>query len=316
MNDVKREGGARPVLDGPPSGYFLVVPQGQGQDESVSLATVLAAVRASWKLIVSAVLIGAGGALVVTLFMPTIYRAKIIVAPVTESDSIGGHGLGGMLGGEIGGLASMAGIDISGGDARKQEYYATLMSVGFAREFIQSENLMPLLFPDRWDTHTGNWRPGVHIPTLGAGVRMLVSRFRTITEDRKTSLVTVTFDCTSPELAARLANRSIEMVNDRLRNEAIKTADLSIEYLNKEIVKTNVVGVQQGIYQLIQEQINKSMVANVQREYAYKVIDPAVVPDIKASPLRGLIGSIGAIAGLVLSLSWVLLRRSERTARE
>jgi hypothetical protein len=313
MNDVKPEGGARPVLTGPPSGYFLVVPQGQEQ-EAVSLAAVLGTVLASWRLIAAAVLISAVGALAVTLFMPTIYRAKIIVAPVTESESIGSHGLGGMLGGEIGGLASMAGIDITGGDARKQEFYATLMSVGFAREFIQSENLMPLLFPDRWDTHTGNWRPGVHVPTLGAGVRMLAGHFRTITEDRKTSLVTVTFDCTSPELAARLANRSIEMVNDRLRNEAIKNADLSIEYLDKELGKTNVVGVQQGIYQLIQEQIDKSMVANVQREYAYKVIDPAVVPDIKASPLRGLIGSIGAIAGLVLSLSWVLLRRSERTA--
>ncbi|HWZ61714.1 MAG TPA: Wzz/FepE/Etk N-terminal domain-containing protein [Steroidobacteraceae bacterium] len=314
MNDVKAEGGARQVLDGPPSGYFLVVPQGQEQ-EAVSLAAVLATVVDSWRLIAAAVLIGAMGALAVTLFMPTIYRAKIIVAPVTESESVGGHGLGGMLGGEIGGLASMAGIDISGGDARKQEFYATLMSVGFAREFIQSENLMPVLFADRWDARTGNWRQGVRIPTLGAGVRMLAGHYRTISEDRKTSLVTVSFECTSPELAARLANRTIEMVNDRLRNEAIKTADLSIEYLDKELAKTNVVGVQQGIYQLIQEQINKSMVANVQREYAYKVIDPAVVPDIKASPLRALIGSIGAIAGLVLSLSWVLLRRSERAAR-
>lgn len=315
MNDVKPAGGAAPILNGPPSGYFLVVPQGQEQD-TVSLATVLATVVASWRLIGASVLIGALGALSITLFMPTLYRAKIIVAPVTESESIGGHGLGGMLGGEIGGLASVAGIDLGSGDARKQEFYATLMSVSFAREFIQSENLMPVLFADRWDAHSGNWRVGTVVPTLGAGVRMLAGRYRTISEDRKTSLVTVSFECTSPELAAHLANRTIEMVNDRLRDEAVRTSDRSIDYLNKELAKTTVVGVQQGIYQLIQEQIDKSMVANVQREYAYKVIDPAVAPDIKASPLRALMGSIGAIAGLVLSLSYVLLRRSERRAGE
>jgi LPS O-antigen subunit length determinant protein (WzzB/FepE family) len=105
------------------------------------------------------------------------------------------------------------------------------------------------------------------------------------------------------------------MVNDRLRGEAVRQADLSIQYLNKELATTNVVGVQQGIYALIQEQIGKSMVANVQREYAYRVIDPAVPPDVKASPLRAVIGSVGAIAGLILSLTYVLLRRPAPVSR-
>ncbi len=320
MNDVNRESGARPepsarpVLSGPPSGYFLVVPQTQEQ-ESASLGSIVATLAKSWRLVVASVLAGGCLAVLASLFMPTTYRAKIIVAPVIESEAIGAGGLRGALNNELGGIASAVGIDLSGSDARKQASYATLISQGFGRDLITSENLMPLLFPDKWDPVAKNWRPGVKVPTLGAGVRKLLDNHRKITEDRKSGMVTVVYEWWTPEMAAHLANRTIEMVNDKLRTQAIHDADLGIQYLNKELTTTNVVGVQQGIYALIQEQIGKSMVANVQREYAYRVIDPAVVPDVKASPLRKVIGSVGAIAGLILSITYVLMRRPAHSGR-
>lgn len=308
MNDIKIEPGARQLMSGPPAGYFLVVPQGQEQ-ETASLATVVATVLQRWRLITAAVVGCAVVALVISLFMPKIYRAKIVVAPVMESEQVGASGLGSAINNELGGIASLAGIDL-GGDARKQQFLATLKSLGFARDFVTAENLMPLLFPDLWDAKTGTWRPGVKVPTLSAAARKFADHHRAITEDRKTGMVTVTIDWTSPELTARLANGTIEMVNDRLRGEAVRNADLSIQYLYKELAKTNMVGVQQGINQLIEQQIDKSMIANVQQEYAYKIIDPAVTPDVKYSPQRALITCIGAIAGLVFSLAYVLLRRT------
>jgi LPS O-antigen subunit length determinant protein (WzzB/FepE family) len=319
MNDVNRESGARPepsarsVLSGPPSGYFLVVPQTQEQD-SESLGSVVARVAKSWRLVVASVLAGGCLALIASLFMPTTYRAKIVVAPMIESEAIGAGGLRNALNNELGGIASAVGIDLSGSDARKQQFYATLTSQGFARDFILAENLMPLLFPDKWDPVVKNWRPGVTVPTLGAGVRKLLDHHRVVNEERKTGMVTVTYEWWTAEMAAHLANRTIEMVNDRLRSQAIHDADLGIQYLDKELTKTNVVGVQQGIYALIQDQVGKSMVANVQREYAYRVIDPAVVPDVRASPLRRVIGSVGAIAGLILSITYVLLRRPAQSS--
>jgi LPS O-antigen subunit length determinant protein (WzzB/FepE family) len=312
MNDIKIEPGARQLMSGPPAGYFLVIPQGQEQ-EVASLATVMTTVMQRWRLITAAVFGCAVVALVISLFMPKIYRAKIVVAPVMESEQVGASGLGTEINNELGGIASLAGIDL-GGDARKQQFLATLKSLGFARDFVASENLAPLLFPNLWDAKSGTWKPGVKIPTLSAAARKFADHHRAITEDRKTGMVTVLIDWTSPELAARLANRTIEMVNDRLRGEAVRNADLSIEYLEKELAKTSMVGVQQGINALIEQQIDKSMIANVQKEYAYKIIDPAITPDVKYSPQRALIACIGAIAGLVFSLAYVLLRRRPQGA--
>jgi LPS O-antigen subunit length determinant protein (WzzB/FepE family) len=313
MNDIKIEPGARQLMSGPPAGYFLVVPQGQDQD-TASLATVIATVLQRWRLITAAVVICAVTALIISLFMTKTYRAKIVVAPVMESQEVGASGIGSAINNELGGIASLAGIDL-GGDARKQEFLATLKSLGFARDFVVAENLTPLLFPDLWDAKTGTWRPGVKVPTLGAAARKFADHNRAITDDRKTGMVTVTIDWTSPEIAARLANHTIQMVNDRLRGEAVRDANLSIQYLEKELAKTSMVGVQQGINALIEQQIDKSMIANVQTEYAYKVIDPAVPPDVKYSPQRALITCIGAIAGLVFSLAYVLMRRPQAAAR-
>ncbi len=314
MNDIKSQPSARHLISGPPAGYFLVIPQGQEQ-EAVSLATVLTAVLQRWRLIGAAVVICALLALVVSLFMPKIYRGKIVVAPVLESDQVGASGVGGALSNELGGIASMAGIDL-GGDARKQEFLATLRSMGLARDFVVAENLTPLLYPDLWDAKAGTWRPGVKIPTLGAAARKFADHHRAITDDRKTGMVTVTVDWTSPEIAARLANDTISMVNDRLRGEVVRQSDSAIQYLYRELAKTSMVGVQQGINELIEQQIDKAMMASVQKEYAYKIIDPAVVPDVKYSPQRILITSIGGIAGLIFSLAYVLLRRPPSAARQ
>ena len=76
MNDVNFGASARQAMSGPPSGYFLVVPQGQ-QEESVSLATVLVTVGKSWRLVVASVVGGGLLALLVSLFVPWARYARV-----------------------------------------------------------------------------------------------------------------------------------------------------------------------------------------------------------------------------------------------
>jgi hypothetical protein len=134
------------------------------------------------------------------------------------------------------------------------------------------------LFSDRWDRNGGRWQLGAKQPTLDEAVRKFTKTVRFSREDHTTGLVTVAVEWYSPDLAARWANGLVSMVNERLRTEATRNADHSIEYLNKELAKTNVVEIRQAIYKVIEEQVNNAMLANVQREYAFRVIDPAVPP--------------------------------------
>lgn len=301
MNLDAGERGVKEVTRQPPSGYFLVVPQGQ-QNDAIDLSALFAVLMRSWKFIVAVALVAAVIGAVVSLQMRKVYRAQTLVAPVLQ----GPGGAGGL--GQLGGLAALAGFDLGSAGGRKEEAFATLMSPGFARNFIVSQNLMPILFAEQWDQQAQRWREGEEPPTLEAGVTKFMRTVRFITQDRKTSIVTVAIEWYSPELAAQWANRLVEMVNERLRADAIRNAEQSIEYLNTELAKTNVVELRQAIYGLIEDQVNNAMLANVQREYSFRVIDAAIAPEKRIRPQRTLITVASFAGGLLLAILIVLMR--------
>lgn len=299
------------MLPEPLSGYFLLVPP-QQTDDVINLRAVMRTIAAAWKpLAITALacgLVTAG----LSLTMRDWYRAEVQVAPVVP-DSMDQHS---GLENELGGIASIVGVELPGEGGKKAQAYATLTSKGFAREFITSENLMPILFASKWDANTHNWRKGVKVPTLEGGVKFFISSVRAIAQDKKSGMVKITVDWYSPELAAAWANRTVEMVNDDLRTVAVRDADRSIEYLNKELVKTNVVEMQHAIYRVIEEQVDTAMLANVQREYAFKVIDPAVVPIQKYGPHRSILTLVGAAVGFFIGVAVLYFRRTMRSPKD
>lgn len=300
---------ATPDLANPPIGYFLVVPPKDAEaDDAIDPGKVVRILRSHWIFLVCMTFLGGATAAFISLQMRNIFRSQAVVSPTVESSNKSGS-----LKDEVGGIAELAGIDRGGGGGRKVEAFATLNAPGFLREFIAKNDLMPILFDDRWDPATKNWRPGKKIPTLGQGVKRLKDD-RTVNENSKTGLVTLAVEAYTPELAATWANGMIDLVNDRMREADIKTARNSLDYLNRELATANSVELRQAISHLIEQQINSQMMANVQRDYAYHFIDRAVPPEIKDSPKRTLISIGGAFLGLVIALSLIALkRRYDRT---
>jgi LPS O-antigen subunit length determinant protein (WzzB/FepE family) len=308
VNDLAASRKTPPPLSGPPSGYFVVVPQ-TTEEEVVDVAVLAILIARAWKLLMAATLIGGAAAYGASYLVRTTYLAEAVVMPVTQNSAAR------QLTGQLGGLASLAGIDLGASGGRTEEFLATLNSAGFARDFIVSENLLPVLFADRWDSAANAWRAGVKPPTMEDAIDKFSNHVRSIIDDRKTGVVSIFVEWYSPELAARWANRTVEMVNERLRAEAGRNADLSIGYLNNELSKTTLVGEQQAIYRLVEEQLNNAMVANVQREYAFHFIDHAVAPQRRANPKRLLITIMGMCAGLILGLAALFVMRTRARSR-
>jgi capsular polysaccharide biosynthesis protein len=306
LNDTRNPG---PRL--PPDGYVLLMPP-QPEADSITLAEIFSIAFGSWKFIclfafLVAAMVGASS----YLLKPQ-YRATTIISPVRE----GGIGASGALGSQLGGLAALAGINLGSGGRDKDRAMATLKSSGFAREFIISENLLPVMYPEKWDATTAQWKAGVEPPSLELAVTRFTGGIRTINEEQRTGIVTLTVAWTSPDIAARWANQMVTRLNERMRLEALASAERSIKFLNQELAKTSVVGLQHAIHSLIQEQVNNAMLANVQREYAFRVIDAAVSPEQRSSPKRTIMAMIGGVLGGFLALFIVFIRRSIRLGRE
>ncbi|TON98888.1 LPS O-antigen length regulator, partial [Vibrio parahaemolyticus] len=72
--------------------------------------------------------------------------------------------------------------------------------------------------------------------------------------------------------------------------------------------KTAVADMQSTFYKLIEEQTKSLMLAEVQEEFIFKVVDPAVVPELEDGPKRALICVLGTLLGGMLGVAIVLVR--------
>lgn len=241
-------------------------------------------------------------ALATAFVLPEKYQATVVLAPV-DDDAGGKLGGAGALLSQFGGLAGLGGISL-GGSGKKSEAVATLQSAALTETFIDENKLLPVLFKKDWDASTSKWKTSAanDMPTLWKAEKKFRSKVRTIGEDKKTGLVTLTITWNDPEQAAAWANDLVARANRYLRSKAIEQSQENLRYLNEQLSKTSVVEIQKAIYGLTEAEIKKIMIANGSEEYAFKVIDPARIPEERSSPKRALIAAVGLFAGLMLGM--------------
>lgn len=284
----------------PASGYFIPYPALQrpaGTEISIAeLWSVLKASRARIALITVASTVLA---VAVAFLLPPVYRAEVLLAPVSDDQSGAAAGLTSQLGG----IASLAGISLGGSGGGKDEFIAILQSRVLSDFFVRENNLLPILFEDDWDAAAGKWKSSdpVDVPTLWDAFKLMDKKVRQIVIDKKTGLVTLSIEWRDPELAAQWAEGLVKRANAYLRQQAVRHAENNLAYLQDQARKTTSVELQQAIYRLMEAEVKKSMLANVNEEYAFKVLDPAVVPEEKLRPKRGLIVVFGALFGLLVA---------------
>lgn len=249
-------------------------------------------------------------ALLLAFLLPPVYRAEVLLAPVAEDRA---EGLG-ALASQFGDLAALAGVNLGTRKDKTAEYVAALKSRALSVSFIKEANLMPLLYPSRWDASKKVWKNPDDAPTEWKAFELWDKDIRSVTQDRRTGLVTLAIEWEDPALAAKWANALVRHVNARLRAEAVEEADRSIAYLEKQLPQTSSVEVQQAIYRLIEAQTKKKMVASTREEYAFTTIDPAVTPERKHRPRRALLVLVGLFLGLLggVTTAVVMSRRRVR----
>ena len=237
----------------------------------------LAIDRRALTIILVGAIVGAAAFVSVSYMLPRECSASVTLLPVKSERPAALNGAVGQLSG----LASLAGIGI-GNDDDRSEAIATLRSRALGSAFIEKYKLLPLIFQDKWDAASGRWRgnDSEDVPTLNDGYRRFDREIRSVTEDRRTGIVTLTITWRDPIQAADWANELAARVNREMRDRAIGEARRSLDYLNRELDKTRIVAaLRNPIYRLIENRINTVMLANVRDEYAFRIIDRATPPE-------------------------------------
>ena len=92
-----------------------------------------------------------------------------------------------------------------------------------------------------------------------------------------------------------------------MKDEKIKSANNVLNYLNREILKTNISEVRNVLADLIKKETQTIALSKKSSEYVFKTIDPAIAPEIKSGPFRSIICIVITVFGFVVSLIYVFL---------
>ena len=262
--------------------------------ESISVAEVLAEIRQRWRIPLVLLILPIIGALALSLLLRPLYQAGVIVREAEMQH----QGLAGALRGNLGGLASLVGMDIAG-LSRTNDAVATLKSNELAEVFIRDRKLEEELLNGD-SRHSGLWY---------AAKKFRRSVLR-VHEDRRTSLVTISVKWRDPVKAADWANGVVDLANQMLRERDRTDAERSLKFLNDRVSSTDVVEMRSMLFELIEGETRKLMLADARKDYALVVIDRAVAPEERVSPRRKLIVLAGGALGFAFASIYVLARLS------
>lgn len=233
------------------------------------------------------------------------YVAQTVLIPATQNNI---SGLESQLG-NLAMLTSLAGVNLQEGN-NTAESLGVLQSHDFARQFIEDQKLLHLFFWKDWDAKAGRWKESdpQHQPDIRDAIRYFDQSILIVNEDRKTGLVTLSIRWKDPVLAAAWANMIVDRLNAQMRAQALAEGEENIEYLRQEMSSTTQMNVQVAIAQLIETELQKTMIARSNREFAFRVIDHAEVPKIRDWPRRGVVVVLGIFAGGLFGLMALFAR--------
>ncbi len=137
----------------PPQGQMYIPPQYYApQDDEIDLRELFGVLWKGKWWIIGITALFAIASVFYALSLPNEYKATAIVAPASEQ---GGGGLGQMAG-QLGGLASLAGINLGGGESNDSVIAMEIMKTwGFQEDFIKKHDLEVPIFAARgWNQST------------------------------------------------------------------------------------------------------------------------------------------------------------------
>ena len=291
-------------------------------DDEIDLRELFGVLWAGKIKIIAITAVFAVVSVVYALSVPNQYKATALLAPAQSS----GGGLSGALG-QLGGLASLAGVSIGGGESSEAQIAQEIMkSWNFIEGFIADNDLAVELFAaegwskgsnelqisnDIYDTQNKQWliedEAGVAGPPSSWNLFKAFSERLAVSEDKKSGLVSVSIEYYSPQIAKQWLAMYVSAVNAHMQKRKVAEVTNNINYLQAQIEKTSIAEMREVFYTIIEEQTKNKMVAEASPEYAFVAVSPSMVPEEKSQPKRALICILGTLLGGMLSILMVLI---------
>ena len=291
-------------------------------DDEIDLRELFGVLWAGKVKIIAITAMFAVASVIYALSVPNQYKATALLAPA-QSD---GGGLSGALG-QLGGLASLAGVSLGGGESGEAQIAQEIMkSWSYIEGFIADNNIAVEVYAaegwskgsntlqinnDAYDIEANKWlledESGAIKPPSSWQLFESFSEMLSVSEDKKSGLVSVSIEYYSPQIAKQWVDMYVESINRFMQQRQIDKVTRNINYLQEQIEKTAIAEMQEVFYTIIEEQTKNKMLAEASPDYVFVAVGPSMVPELKSQPKRALICILGTLLGGMLSVLLVLI---------
>ena len=298
----------------------------RAENEEIDLLELWQAIWQRKRMIILIVTVFTAIAFGVALILPNIYTSTATLAPSEEQQ---GGGLS-ALASQFGGLASLTGVSLGNGKADKTTVAVEIAnSRQFMTRFVREHHLEVALMAatsmdkktkelviddDLFDIKTQRWvrkvKEGKSIEPTDWELYKVVNKIISVTQDKKSGFVTINIDYYSPDMAKQWVDWFVTDLNNFMRKRDQIDAKRNITYLKQQLEKTAIADMQTVFYQLIEQQTKTLMLSEVNPEYVFKTLDPAVVAEEKTKPKRALIVILGAVVGGMFGVLFALIQHA------
>lgn len=262
--------------------------------------------------------------IIYSLSLPNIYHSSAVLISSQFDDSLSNATK------DYDSLASFAGIDISSQvyvtNADKAAKKISTLSF-FKNNILPNIHLPDLMAVDSWD-HENNilifddkiynesnktWvrdfsYPRKQIPSYQESYEKFHENHFSMLKDDDAGFITLTIKHQSPYVAKEWTELIANQINIFYRAEDRAKAKKSIAYLNTQMTQTNFSEVKELIARLLQKETQKLSLVEANDDYVFEFIDPPAVMEEKAEPNRLIIVFFGALFGIIIGSTVILVR--------
>jgi LPS O-antigen subunit length determinant protein (WzzB/FepE family) len=232
-------------------------------DEINLLEYIYVLVKNKW-VIIGLTILGFIGGYIIAMIKGPVYIADAVIAP-RESESVKTPDLSGL--GMFGGMvASQLNI---GGNASLDKIDMILDSRKFNEEVVQEKNLIPLMYPEMWDSVNNKWAGEGEIPraiSVGAYIKAKFLK----KEMNKNGTMSIQIEHQDSLVAHDILTAYLTYLDSFIRKNVQEEAKENRDYLEKQLVNVTDPLLRAKFQELIAKEVEKMMVVSKE---AFRVVD-------------------------------------------
>jgi len=301
MNDKQD----KPAPVAPPAYYAPYPYAGQYVEENdeINLLDLFLVLVKHKVMIITVIIIAGIASVVISLLMQNIYRSEATISLRPEE-----KGAAFSLPGALGGLGAMVAGEFGiGGGGTLEKLEVVLKSRALSSRVIEKYDLMPILFPKKWDAVKKAWTTkGISDkpPTIQDGIKIIQKNLLKVNRDKKNNTITIMFEHPDPETVKSIVGYYLTELSETLREEVLEDSTENQRFFNEQLKKTSDTLLKEKIYNLLAREIEKETFALAQKYYGFVILDPPVVPDTdkKIKPKRAVICFVSVLTAFFAAI--------------